>query len=432
MFKLRYLVYFIIVYCYFQYAMGGYGNKVSIITQVDDVLIIILSILVLLYNVKHRGFKILRNFSSWFLLGFIFLFIISGYLNHVPAANFLLAIKTYLIYFIFFLCLINLPLDSHRIIRLMIICFLFQLPIMVVQLAISILTKGNFTDDTMYGTFPGANTLGYAVFFILFFTTYMFWIQKKKEYKYPFWFMLLILFAVRADYAIVMYFCLFFLLFFKKILLNRRSLLISFALIIFVIVIGIAGSSGPSAQKSLGKILNPAWWVNNITVQQNEISSGAQRNLYFPLTYQHLHRFAAHPLIGMGPGMYASYVVDKYPTRFSDLILDVFEQTKYGLDAGVDSEIIPLWGEFGYLGILIFTLFLLYSCLHFKNVFKRVSEPQTKGYALIASVGSFFLLLGFYTNKLWESQPVFMTLVIFWALAVQAERSFISKTARYK
>jgi O-antigen ligase len=199
-----------------------------------------------------------------------------------------------------------------------------------------------------------------------------------------------------------------------------------------VVIIGIAGSSGHTAQKSLTKILNPIWWINNLTVQQNTVSSGAQRNLYFPLTYQHLQKYAANPMIGMGPGMYASQVVDKFPTRLSALIMDVFDQTKYGMDAGVDSEIIPIWGEFGYLGILLFALFLMYSCFHFRNVYKRILEPEDKGFALTASVGSIFLLIGFYSNKLWETQPVFMTLVIFWALAVQAERNISPKTVLCK
>lgn len=426
--RFEYLVYSIIVYCYIQYFLQRITN-LQIVSQLDDILIIVFLIVLIISKLNKGNLTLKTTHFDLFIIFFSILFLISGYVNGVPILNFLLSFKTYYIYVILFYCLVNLKPDVSflkRVKKLIVYCFVLQLPIILGELLYSLVVYGVFADDTTQGTFMGANSLSYSAFMPLLYVTYKLLVQKDRKYLKYFLILLLVLLIPMGEYAIAMYFIVVLPIFLKDSLKSKKKLFLSISLsflfvLTFLIFIGIKG--GFSQQKNFDT-LNPVYQYKNLTKRQSNVYSGAQRNLYYPLTFIHLHKHCSNPLIGFGPGMYASYAAFRLMPRPNDLVYNIFGQIEKGMDPEVDSQFIPIWGEFGYIGIILFVLFLLYSIFFF---FKKYLIYKSRGYselevlAFISSVGSLYLLFGFYTNHFWEAQTIFMSIILFWALFYQEE-----------
>ena len=124
----------------------------------------------------------------------------------------------------------------------------------------------------------------------------------------------------------------------------------------------------------------------------------------------------------MGPGMYASYVAFNELPPPAESIYNIFGQIEYGVDPGVDSQIIPIWGELGYIGIALFFILFIRLARRYYRIFKRSEDIYSKGLALTASLGSVFVLLGMYVNHIIETQPLMFLYFLFAGLAEAAWR----------
>ena len=94
---------------------------------------------------------------------------------------------------------------------------------------------------------------------------------------------------------------------------------------------------------------------HQLTKQEFTISSGSQRLLYYPLTYKILSdQGLIHFLFGLGPGMYGSDAGMRLNTPWSEYLGNVFGQLDAGFDPYVSSQIIPIWGELGIIGLFVF------------------------------------------------------------------------------
>jgi len=288
-----------------------------------------------------------------------------------------------------------------------------QLPIVLTQLSISIIRRGTFHDDDCTGTFSGANTLGYSIFIPLIYETYKYIIYGKKDSKYLLGAYLVIFWVSKGDYAIVFYFFVIGSILLAKICQSKKTFKKSIVLIpiISMVIVGLS-VSGFEIQKGrrFTDIINPFWWVRVITKDQFNTYGGSPRNLYFALTYVHLNENAISPIIGMGPGNYASYVAFRYMTEKSNKVYNAFGQIEkdHG-DPYVDSQIIPIWGETGYLGIILFVAFLLQYYIAFKKQSNLSLDIKESILAKTCSIGSLYLLIGFYVNHFWEEQTIMIT-----------------------
>lgn len=407
----------IVVFCYIQYAVSQAG--ISAFSQMDDILIFILGLALVISRFKKHDFKIKKTHFNLFAFIFLVLFIISAVGNRVPYLNLIVSFKIYFVYTFFFLFLANIRTGfkfGEKIINTLHFCFIMQLPIMMVQIAIAHM-GGRFSDDVACGTFASANTLSYSVFFPLFYATYMFFVEGEKNYGWLFWCYLLILILPMGEYGIAAYFALVTLLILKETLkkksLIKRIVIAGLVTIPLLMAFSVYKVSNSYHSKSFFSTINPIVWYNRITVGQQSVYSGAQRNLYYPLTYVNLNENSKHPLIGMGPGMYASYAAFQLMPEKNMLVYDIFGQIEKGMDPGVDSQFIPIWGEFGYVGLVLFVVFLLGSYVYFHREYKNVRTAKEKGLAITCAGGAIFLLVGFYANHVWEDQAILMTYILF-------------------
>lgn len=424
----RHLVNWIVVVCYIQYMftpVGLFNIPIldSIIPQVDDFLILVLFFLIAVSRIMRGNYSIPRNHFNWFVTLLIILYLVSSFINQVPLTAVLLSFKSYFIYVIFFYCITQLHYSSgqiRRLLRLVFFCFIAQLPIIAIQFLVAI-SNGTLSDDTGFGTFPGANNLSYSVIFPLLFVTYSYFVQGQKKYKWYFWLLALVLVLPVGEYAIAFYaFCLF-LLFAKTFIKSKkafmRTVFVASTMLLCISIFSAFKGSKSSTNRSLLTTINPLFLYSWLSQTQNQVHSGSQRNLYFPLTYFNLEKYSKSPWIGFGPGMYASNTAFRLMPEPNNLVYDAFHQIKLGMDPDVDSEIIPIWGEFGYVGIIVFIGFLAYSFLFFYNEHKKTQDLQQKAFTFVSTAGTLFLLVGFYVNHMWEIQTIFGTLMIFYGLS---------------
>jgi O-antigen ligase len=127
-------------------------------------------------------------------------------------------------------------------------------------------------------------------------------------------------------------------------------------------------------------------------------------------------KYSRSPWIGFGPGMYASNIAFQLMPATNNLVYDAFNQTKYGMDPDVDSQIIPIWGEFGYAGVIVFLGFIIFCFFYFYIEYRHARDMQLKAFSFVSMTGTVFLLFGFYVAHVWETQTVFGTLMMFYGL----------------
>jgi O-antigen ligase len=86
------------------------------------------------------------------------------------------------------------------------------------------------------------------------------------------------------------------------------------------------------------------------------------------------------------------------------------------MDPDVDSQIIPIWGEFGYAGVIVFLGFIIFCFFYFYIEYRHARDMQLKAFSFVSMTGTVFLLFGFYVAHVWETQTVFGTLMMFYGL----------------
>lgn len=149
---------------------------------------------------------------------------------------------------------------------------------------------------------------------------------------------------------------------------------------------------------------------------EQSASGGSNRLLWFPLTYKHLQEYAYHPLIGIGPSTHSSHAAVTLRSEIAlTQVINAFDQNKYGMDGGVDSQIIPVWAEYGYIGLFLFYMIYIYIGLYgFLVMIRSNKASSTMSGVLLMGMSTYIVLLS-YVNHVWESQPESFT---FWLLVM--------------
>jgi hypothetical protein len=163
-------------------------------------------------------------------------------------------------------------------------------------------------------------------------------------------------------------------------------------------------------------LFNPNYLVEQFTIREYNVSSGSARNLWYPVTKDRLEKYSFSPLIGIGPGMYSSYAANQLNTSINQSIYNIFGQRTLGLDTVVDSQIIPLWGELGYIGISIFVLFFIYAGIHYYKLSKILVNIESKALSITASASCIYIIFGFYINHILEEPPTAFPVFLFMGL----------------
>ena len=397
----------------------------ALFVVVDDAYVL-LALLYIIFSIlnKERDFIYRRTALDLPLLVLLLFFIISAVLNSIPIINFVFSIRDYflpfILYFSFLYCVRVNEKTVYKLLGILYLIFIIQLSVQVLQVTIAIF-NGTFDDDTATGTFSGANTLSYAYFFPLFHASYMLFIARNNKYFKRFIVYLSGMVTSFGMFAILVYPFLFVLYNLKKLFsLNRLKYILAFVLVFFLFLVSIEKLNpqrNTSTQQNFLWIFNPNYIVNFFLVSEFDVYSGSGRMLWFPVTYDRLQKYAFHPLVGMGPGMYASYAGFRTMAPPTQSIYNVFNQIELGFDTNVDSQIIPIWGELGFFGLILFLYLFIHISVIYYRYFRKSRKTLTKSLCLTASASSIYVLLGSYTNHILETQTIMVTFVLFLALA---------------
>ncbi|MFC1596068.1 hypothetical protein ACFL4D_02140 [Candidatus Margulisiibacteriota bacterium] len=432
--SLRYIKYilFVIFFNFLQYGLLTVTG-ISWVVLIDDAIILYMAAIILLPG--NQNIRFVKTFLDKPLIALAIMFTASALLNITPLMNCIFAFKNYfLIFFLFYFIIYSKLIDQkgvERIIRFVFALFSIELIIQITQIIsrtvfnISFLSssKSGLFDDIAIGTFSGSNDLSYCYFFVLFYVAYLFIVEKRREYlRY------MIIFCVGLVvsfglYSILM-FPILFVLYNLKHFFHHTGDLKRYIIIagVFIAIFGILVSMNLLSNKMVDQrdmfyLFKPSFITKKILVDEYNVWSGSARLLWYPVTQARLQEYAYHPLVGMGPGMYASYAAFRLMPHTNESIYNLFGQIEIGLDPYVDSQIIPIWGELGYIGLFLFLMLFIMSAVHFYRIFTRAESLQLKALAVTASAASVYMLLGTYVNHFIENQNIMINFILFIAFA---------------
>ena len=415
---------FVIIYTFIQYLLKDsmiLGNKY--ISLIDDFIILGLFIITLLEIAINK--KLIKcKYNKVFLLLTVII-CVSGVLNRISFKVFILGIKGYLLYILFFY-VIMLFVENKRqikmIINALIFCSIIQILFTVPQFLSGVLNSVS-NDDMVYGTFgkSGANIMSYSLFFIFFYlTTYLLLMPNKR----------IIIYSIITGFNFILGFGMtaigmfpFIFTFINRKIFKYKNTFkrLVIAICIFILIFGmfriVNNPDNRNQRQGIYSVFNYKFLYKHFTQSEMNVYSGSARNLWYPITYDRLNEYAVSPSIGMGPGMYASFTAFNLMPLTNLSIYNIFHQTELGLDPGVDSQIIPIWGELGNIGLLVFFSIFVMIYLNLKNIINKCSTIDTKILALTGLAGTIFMFFGFYIGHFWEIQTICLTFFTFLALA---------------
>ena len=385
--------------------------------------LIVIVILIILNG--QREFIVRKTGLDKMFFSLLILFVISGALNQVPIITLLYSFHDYFLPFIFYYLLLYCTKINEqtikKILTLLYRIFFIQLILQLLQISVAI-KDGTFNDDSAMGTFSGANNLSYTFFFLLFHATYYVYLYKDKMYTKRLVVFLTGMLASFGLFAILAYPFFFLTYNFKKIVkfsFLKRAIGL---LIVLALIFSAFNKLNPQRQES-SSFSNPLWmvdpsfYINYFLESEFSIYGGSNRMLWFPVTYDRLNSFAFDPLIGMGPGVYTSFAGFRTMSAPTESVYNIFNQIEYGYDPYVDSQLIPIWGEFGYIGLFLFLLLFVKLSISNYRYYKESEFPLTKTLSITASASSIYMLLGMYTNHVLETQTIMVTYILIVAMA---------------
>ena len=421
------IISFVIIYTYFQYFLKDMLSENASIVLIDDIFILGLFVVGLIKIIINKE-SIRSKYNIIFLL-LIAEICLSAIANKVPLANFLLGAKGYLLYIAFYYVIkifVQTKEQVNTLLRTLVFCAVIQTLFNFPQM-ITAISEGVMSDDLVHGTFgnSGANAMSYSLFFMFFYLLTELLMRVNKETiiisiitgfnfiigfgKAAFGMFPVIFIFINRQYLI------------KGKYFKRGIVLLCLFILLLSIFSMMNGSKYEYKQGTIFEIFNFSFLYDHFTQSEMNVYNGSARNLWYKVTLNRLNVFSASPMIGMGPGMYASYAAFNLMPPQNMSIYNIFHQIELGMDAGVDSQIIPIWGELGYMGVMIFLLIFVIIYANLNNIYKKCKTIETQVLALTGMGGCIFMLLGFYINHFWEMQTICITFFVFLSLA---ERSF--------
>jgi hypothetical protein len=421
--KLKIWVTIIILLTFLQYGLFRYIHGIAILNEADDLLIICLFI----YLLFRKNPIISRRKSSYDMLFIILVSIgiISAFINQTPIVNFLLGMKNYFLYFLFFYCIYWIKFsqeETESILKSALTLFFIELVVAAFQLY-SAIQSNSLTLDSVFGTFNGANLFGYAIFALLYYALYQLYFNSRKEFTIITVILVALLVLSSARLAMLLFPVIFIMLNIRKAIktLNLKKILVVF--LIVLVLPFIVNNTFTLIDRNISNYYSWSFIQNHFLETENRVESGSARNLWYPLTEKMLTDYSPSPLIGFGPGMYASFAAMRMMPPTNKLIYDYFHQTSFGLDTEVDSQIIPIWGELGYIGIIFYYILLIFMLIRMVNANKKAKNPFLQAISSTAIAYCIFFIIGSYIYHILESQTTAILLILFIALTESQQKN---------
>ncbi len=410
----KYLIYVIIFLTLNQYGIY-FLHKNRMLNLIDDALVIFL-LLFIVYLAIKKTIAINPSKYDIFFFCFFAVSVISSILNKVPLLNFLLGMKGYFLYIFLFYVVYWINFNKQEIsdiIGFIIKIFYLQLLICVFQLVFSILNK-TLGPDSLKGAFSGANFLGYTVFLPLYFCLYDYCFNHNKKQVFNVIVLSCIMIISSARFGLLLFPILFLSLNLGK--LSKKTLIkIGFGFLILLGFIMLIGPTFVGGGRSIFSFFNPDTLIYQFTIAENNVSGGSGRNLWYSLTKKNLEEQAKNPYIGFGVGEYASFAAFTLMPPTNYLIYNYFNQSSIGVDLNVDSQIIPIWGELGHIGIAL--AYLMLFAIAIRMFYLRKSDDMQQN-ALSHSTHAYtwFFIVGYYFNHMLEAQTTALLFFLFLAV----------------
>ena len=414
--KSRTYLYFCVltIVVFFQYIT--YGTSLQSISVIwDEMMVILLCLLVILNKFLNADLKFKRSPFDKYIISLILVAIISIVINGAELMPAIFGLKNYFLYILLFYAILNIKMekrDIFLIIKTIIFCFLIQIPIIALQ----ILKAGSGINvDSTYGSFPGANNLSYAALFAVFL-----YLGIKKfnltelSSKIIFFTLVAILILGQGRLA----FILFPIILFYLLIKNRYNLKIKkfIRLLVILVIIFLLYAVIIS-----GDTLKQINIYSHFTEVEFNVHSGSQRFLYYPYVFKLLSRGGFKNLFfGLGVGQLGSYSAFKYMTPFTRILANYWGQVDLGFDPGVSSEIIPIWGELGFVGIIFFLL-LLFKIFKFAiKSYKLFDDDLIRSLSAGLIAGSLLMIVGSFFAQVFEIQVISYPFWLISALLIKA------------
>lgn len=391
----------------------------------DELLVMTLGAVLLIRQAQERD-VLRRTPVNVPLLVFVAVAILSAVLNRVAPHIAILGMRDTLQYVVVFAALAWLPLDDvwdRRWLRIAFVVGAVQAPITIVQ-AVLLFTNnpeqiaaGDY--DMTVGTFgpSGGDFVAYFVMFLLL----LLMAASRSGISFPRWLVPLLLVPFVASTSRL---CFLFLplgaawLFRKQIFTNPRRVI--GPVLIMAVAFGGLALYYRNSPELMRMVLDPR---TIIASQFNFDLHYVGRAVHYPLGWVIMNDMGAHPMVGVGPGMYLGPTAHFFMVPATQLVYDIFQMDPETLRFGsVDSGILPILIPYGILGFLAFG-WMLVRLHRMGRAVERAGRDAVDrqlggGFAAI----TLFAVFGCLGAPVWEVQVLSFYFWVFAGLTYRAGR----------
>jgi hypothetical protein len=370
-------------------------------TLLPEIILLVLTLKVILLRIEDKQF--IRTPIDWLVLLLLFWGLLSTFINSQPLLNTIIGFRFDFKYVLMFFLIVNLNPDQQffkRIIRLLIVLLLIQVPVALIKL--QYYGQGESAIGT-YAVHGGALStllplIGMSIFMGLFF-------YEKSRWYYIFFILLFILFAIVGGKRAFVFFA--FLLFLYLFWQTGRKNFGKFTLVAPFIIAGFLAAIFfiPSLRPTFD---NPRYLVDfsvsYSTARHPQTGSALGRSSALKSTWDVSIKNPKNFLVGNGPGSLSeSYLVNGGDSEYN----------KLGIDYG-HSQLVVMCLEYGWIGTLLF--FILFIPLFFTNqkLFRLTNDNYWRAISFGYKGLLFTYLMGSFYTKIFHLD---ITAFIFWFLS---------------
>jgi hypothetical protein len=303
--------------------------------------------------------------------------------------------------------------DIRNIVLFVFMLVKMQMVIVIIQFSYLLMTKGvGFHSDDIYGTFSDANILGYTVGMVLIVSIVFRYLNSEINNSWRLHLnkqilmcaTIIMLSEARAAILTLIILAIASLILFQELrtLISRKILYIMSGLALLSITFSLAMGSGSLTNNNITRLFSISQFME---IEQNA-ASGAGRFLWYPITFEDLNNYSRNPAFGFGPSNHSSFGAFFLDTSINrTLVYNRFRQKDLGLDAGVDSQIIPIWAEYGYVGLFLFFGIYFKLIYSFYRKYLKTNYGFMKTVYLLGFLITAYFVILTYASQIWQSPP---------------------------
>ncbi len=406
------MTYLLFIVAFFKGVLENIGIAETISQLVVDLLILGIFSISLIFMMEREDIIIL---GSKITLLFFFLIIISFLLNNVTSVHLILFLRKFFIYILFFYALLNIEFDQRqrdKLLKLIMILFLIQIPAAFIKL---IILKGTLED------YVGTMTIqegSLATVMPLLGISYVISLYlSSKQVRYIFLILLFLSIGLISNklgilFYIFVLFIVLTLLYAKRktnsFLFNRSFIqniirVILYLLVIFALFVTINPRANP--EHKVGGSIDIDYLIkftqnyNSLKLKNSKVEGDGRGDAPF-LAFERLERGGMmNILIGYGPGD----IVASSFLPYDDPLLE-----KYNIGYGGRLGVVWIMMQLGIVGMMLFVIFhfSLFLKVYKKYVEVEEEEEIVKILAMMGIIIVFFIDFFTYSSELLYSAGV--------------------------